>query len=120
MKKTTSQHLTDEQRQDQMEQFDNVFPPTEAQVRQWQHENGVLPAAGSPTRPAIGDVHWSWTGTEWIDCAIDEITKSGKSFYCSNVKRGYGSHRAIPMSEYQPKPEHNQPLAQPKPIPLFG
>lgn len=68
--------------------------------------------------PKIGDIHYSWTGEEWIACTVYEITKSGKSFYCSNVERGYGSYMAIPNKDFRPTPHLKMP--EPKPSPLFN
>ena len=69
------------------------------------------------TNPQIGDIHYSWTGEEWIPYTIHEITKTGKSFYCHNAERNYGSYMAIPMKDYRPEPVHKQP--EPKPAPLL-
>ncbi|GAB3272581.1 hypothetical protein GCM10027347_44310 [Larkinella harenae] len=59
--------------------------------------------------PKIGDIHWAWTRNEWIGCKIYRFTDSGKSFYCYNAEKQYGSFRAIPIKDFRPEPKHPEP-----------
>jgi len=52
----------------------------------------------------IGDIHWSWTGTEWIPCTVYKISKTGKSFMCYNEERDYGSYAYKPNREFVAEP----------------